>query len=45
MAIKICTQGQSIDFVHATPNDIKSCTVNLASEKSTGYDGIPAKRL
>ena len=46
MAIKsFCTQGQSFDFIHVTPNDIKSCIVNLDSKKSTGYDGIPVKLL
>ena len=46
MAIKkFCTQGQSFDFVHVTPNDVKSCIVNLDSKKSTGYDGIPVKIL
>ena len=46
MAIKkFCTQGQSFDFVHVTPNDVKSCFVNMDSKKSTGYDGIPVKLL
>ena len=46
MAIKkFCTQGQSFDFVHVTPNDVKSCIVNMDSKKSTGYDGIPVKLL
>ena len=46
MAIKkICTQGQSFDFVHVTPNDVKSCIVNMDSKKSTGYDGILVKLL
>ena len=46
MAIKsFCTQGQPFDFIHVTPNDIKSCIVNLDSKKSTGYDGIPVKLL
>ena len=37
MAIKsFCTQGQSLDFVHVTPNDIKSCIVNLDSKKIYG---------
>ena len=46
MAIKsFCTQGHSFDFIHVTPNDIKSCIVNLENKKSTGYDGIPVKLL
>ena len=46
MAIKsFCTQGQSFDFLHVTPNDIKSFIVNPDSKKSTGYDGIPVKLL
>ena len=46
MAMKsFCTQGQSFDFIHVTPNDIKSCIVNLDGKKSTGYDGIPVKLL
>ena len=46
MAIKkICTQGQSFDLIHVTPNDVKSCIVNMDSKKSTGYDGIPVKLL
>ena len=46
MAIKkFCTQGQSFDFVHVTPNDVKSCIVSMDSKKSTGYDGIPVKLL
>ena len=44
-AIKKRTLGQSFDFVHVTPNDARSCIVNLDSKKSTGYDGIPAKLL
>ena len=33
MAIKsFWTQGQSLDFVYVTPNDIKSCIVNLNSK-------------
>ena len=39
------TQGQSFDFVHVTPNDVKSCIVNMDSKRSTGYDGIPIKLL
>ena len=46
MAIKkFCAQGQSFDFVHVTPNDVKSCIVNMDSKRSTGYDGIPVKLL
>ena len=46
MAIrKFCTQGQSFDFVHVTPNDVKSCIVKMDNKKSTGYDGIPVKLL
>ena len=35
MAIKkFCTQGQSFDFVHVTPNDVKSCIVNMDSKNA-----------
>ena len=46
MAIKkFCTQGQTFDFVYVTPDDVKSCIINMDSKKSTGNDGIPVKVL
>ena len=32
MAVKKHTQGQAFDFVHVTPNDARSFTVNLDSK-------------
>ena len=40
-----CTQGQSFDHVRITPNDVKSCIVNLDSEKFSGHEGIPDKHF